>query len=253
VARSVNPRPSNPEPAKPAALRASREQAMNYFTVGGKFLGTGILVVMAISCATSQADDFGKRKTYVAISISGTPSTTDVAGTTYSFKPSTTGGRTGTTSFSITNKPAWASFSISNGTLSGTPSANQTGTYANVTIQVTDGTTSATLTPFSISVTAPLASTATTSTTTTTGSASLNWTAPSQNTDGSPLTDLAGYTVYYGSSPTSMTNKVVVASATTTSYTVGSLPKGTYYFGLTALTSTGIESALSNIGSKTIN
>lgn len=232
---------------------------MNGFKVGSKFLGTGILVLTALVGTIAQAGTTtsNKTKTYTAISISGTPATTDVAGTTYSFKPTINGGNTSTKTFSITNKPVWASFSISSGTLSGTPNTKQLGTYSNVTIKVTDGTTSATLAPFSIAVTAPVTSTTTTTTatttTTTTGSASLNWTAPSQNTDGSPLTDLAGYTVYYGTSPTSMTSKIVVAGATATSYTVGSLPKGTYYFGLTAYTSTGIESALSGIGSKTIN
>ena len=34
------------------------------------------------------------------------------------------------------------------------------------------------------------------------GSASLNWTAPTKNTDGTSLTDLAGYKVVFGSSAT---------------------------------------------------
>jgi hypothetical protein len=230
---------------------------MNGNKNGGKFFGVGILVATALfglaNPATTQAASGGQKTTTSPLTISGTPATTDVAGTTYSFKPGTSGGGK-TKSFSITNKPVWATFSISTGALSGTPSANQAGTYGNVSIKVTDGTTTATLSPFSIAVTAPLTTTATATTTTTTktGSAALAWTAPSQNTDGSALTDLAGYTVYYGTSPTSMTNKIVVASASASSYTVGNLGTGTYYFGLTAYTSTGVESALSSIGSKTI-
>jgi hypothetical protein len=221
---------------------------MNGFKFGSKTLGISFLIGAALIGALAPNAAFaGKTKTYTAISISGTPATTDVAGTTYSFKPSTSGGST-TKSFSIANKPAWASFSISSGSLSGTPTTAQVGTYSNVTITVTDGTTTATLSPFSVAVTAPL-----TAPTVTTGSATLSWTAPTQNTDGSTMTDLAGYTVYYGTSPTTMTNKIVVNGTSATSYTVGSLSSGTYYFGLTAFNTSGVESSLSNIGSKTIN
>ena len=38
-----------------------------------------------------------------------------------------------------------------------------------------------------------------------TGSATVNWTAPTTNTDGTPLTNLAAFRVYYGTSSTSLT------------------------------------------------
>ena len=178
---------------------------------------------------------------------SGTAPTSVLAGSLYSFAPNTSGGGS-TKSFSISNKPAWASFSISTGKLSGTPLLTQVGNYSNVTITVTDGTSTATLSPFAIAVTAPVAST-----TATTGSAALTWAPPTQNTDGTALVDLAGYAIYYGTNASSLSNRIVVASASATSYTVTNLPAGTYYFALAAYTSTGIESALSSIGSKTIN
>ena len=84
------------------------------------------------------------------------------------------------------------------------------------------------------------------------GSASLAWTPPTQNTDGSSLTNLAGYTIYYGPGPTSLSNKVVIANPGLSTYLVGNLASGTYYFGITAYTTLGTESAMSNIGSKTI-
>ena len=84
------------------------------------------------------------------------------------------------------------------------------------------------------------------------GSATLAWQAPTSNTNGSALSDLAGYHIYYGTSAGSMTQTVNVPSASATSYVVGSLSTGTWYFGITAYTNTGLESALSNIGSKTI-
>lgn len=87
--------------------------------------------------------------------ISGTPATSVQAGTPYSFTPSATDAETpqGLT-FSILNRPSWASFSSVTGTLSGTPSANQAGTYANIVISVSDGALVAALPTFSLTVTA---------------------------------------------------------------------------------------------------
>ena len=70
------------------------------------------------------------------------------------------------------------------GRLSGTPAAANVGTTANIVISVSDGTASATLPAFSITVNAVV-----------TGSADLTWTAPTKNEDGSALSNLAGYKV----------------------------------------------------------
>jgi hypothetical protein len=100
-----------------------------------------------------------------------------------------------TLSFSVQNKPAWANFSIASGLLSGTPTSTQTGTFGNIVISVSDGQASSALPAFGITVTAPI---------NTTGSATVSLTPPAQNTDGSPLTDLAGMRVYYGTSSSSL-------------------------------------------------
>ena len=89
-------------------------------------------------------------------------------------------------------------------------------------------------------------------TTPTTGSAKLTWTAPTTNTNGSALTNLAGYYIYYGNSSGSMTNKITVSDPSTVSYTVGNLASGTWYFGIVAYTNSGLQSSMSNVGSKTI-
>jgi hypothetical protein len=83
------------------------------------------------------------------------------------------------------------------------------------------------------------------------GTATLTWTAPTTNTDGTPVTPLSGYTIYYGTSPGALTQSVAV-SASTTSYTVTGLAAGTWYFGMAADAADGTESAMSNVGSKTI-
>ncbi len=84
---------------------------------------------------------------------------------------------------------------------------------------------------------------------TVTGSATLSWAAPTTNTDGTPLTDLAGYKIYYGTSPGNYTTSIDIGNVTT--YTITNLSTGTYYFTVTAYDSSGIESSYSNQVNKT--
>jgi hypothetical protein len=84
------------------------------------------------------------------------------------------------------------------------------------------------------------------------GGATLDWTPVTQNTDGTVLTDLAGYKVYYGTSRNTLNEVVLIANPSVTTYLVTDLPSGTWYFGVTAYVSNGTESALSNIGQKAI-
>ena len=177
-----------------------------------------------------------------APTISGAPATADTVGTPYTFTPKAGDTDGDTLSFSIQNKPAWAAFSIASGTLSGTPATADAGAYANIVISVSDGHTSASLAPFSIDVSQPAAS----------ATATLTWTAPTTNTNGSALTDLAGYHIHYGSSPGALSTVIDVANAGATSYVVSSLASGTWYFAVSAYTTGGLESALSNSGSKSI-
>jgi hypothetical protein len=84
------------------------------------------------------------------------------------------------------------------------------------------------------------------------GSAALTWTPVTKDTNGTPITNLAGYQVHYGTSANAMNTVVVLANASLTNYLVSNLSSGTWYFGVTAYTTTGMQSALSNIGQKTI-
>ncbi|MBS0394697.1 MAG: hypothetical protein JSR54_08730 [Proteobacteria bacterium] len=173
--------------------------------------------------------------------ISGTPPTSVQAGKLYSFQPTATSPSGATLTFSIANAPSWATFSTTTGLLSGTPGSGAVGTYANVSISVSDGTNTATLPAFTITVTAASS-----------GSATVSWVAPTTRTDGTPLTNLAGFRVYYGTSPGTYTTSITVANPTVTSYVVSSLTSGTYYFVTTAYDTNGLESAYSAGGSKTI-
>ena len=78
---------------------------------------------------------------------------------------------------------------------------------------------------------------------TTDGVATLDWQPPTSNTDGTALTDLAGYTVYYGTSPDNLSQSVKVSNAGLSAYTVTGLTSGTWYFAVTSYSSDGVESA----------
>jgi hypothetical protein len=80
--------------------------------------------------------------------------------------------------------------------------------------------------------------------------ATLSWVAPTTNTDGTPLTDLAGYKIHYGTASGNYSSAINVGNTTTSA--VSNLNDGaTYYFAVTAYDTSGMESAYSNEVSKT--
>jgi hypothetical protein len=84
------------------------------------------------------------------------------------------------------------------------------------------------------------------------GSATLSWTPPTENTDGTALTDLAGYRIYYGTDMNNLSQLVTIASVGVTRYVIDNLTQGTWYFTIRAYNSVGAESSESNSASKTI-
>jgi hypothetical protein len=162
-------------------------------------------------------------------------------GASYSFTPSATDADGNTLTFSIANAPPWATFNSSTGRLTGTPTAAQVGSYSNITISVSDGTATASLPAFNIQVVA-----------TATGSVTLTWTPPTQNTDGSPLNNLAGYKIYWGTSAGSYSKSVTVYNPGLATYVVEQLTPAQWYFAVTAFSASGAESGYSNVASKRI-
>jgi hypothetical protein len=131
-------------------------------------------------------------------------------------------------------------FNTTSGRLSGTPSAANVGVYSNITIGVSDSRAQASLVPFAIAVTGGSSGGGT-------GSATISWTAPTQNTDGSTLTNLAGFDVLYGTSASTLTKSIRVMGSVST-YVVQSLASGTtYYFAVRTVTSDDTLSALSSV------
>jgi hypothetical protein len=174
-----------------------------------------------------------------APTISGTPPAAVMTGQAYDFAPSAADADGNPLTFTIQNRPSWATFNAATGRLSGTPSA--TGNFANIVISVSDGTASASLAPFTIVVTAtPVAS------------ATLSWITPTQNTDGSTLTNLAGFRIYSGTSANTLSQLVDISSTSVTSYVVNNLSQGTWYFAVKSYNVAGAESDLSSLVSKTV-
>jgi hypothetical protein len=176
-----------------------------------------------------------------APTISGTATPAVNASSPYSFTPSAADADGDTLAFTIQNKPAWATFNTATGRLSGTPSASDVGTYSNISISVSDGAMSTALSPFAIAVTSV-----------SNGRATLSWTAPTENTDGSSLSNLSGYRIRYGTSASALTRTIVINNASVTTYVVEDLAPSMWFFAVTAVTSSGTESSHSNVASKQI-
>jgi hypothetical protein len=204
---------------------------------------TGIVISVSDGQASSSLTAFS-----VAVSssnraptISGAPATSVVAGQSYSFTPSATDPDGDPLTFSISGKPSWATFNTGTGQLTGTPGQGTAGTYANIVISVTDGKVKTSLAAFTITVQQ-----------TGSGSATLSWSPPTTRTDGTPLTDLAGYRIYYGTTSGNYPNKVTIDNPGVTTYVVEDLASGTHYFAMTVFDTAGVESARTNPVSKKI-
>ncbi len=206
---------------------------------------SGIVISVSDGKVTTSLPAFSITVTGAANSapkISGSPATALNVGSAYLFKPVASDANGDTLTFSIANKPAWAAFNTTTGQLSGTPAAANVGTYSGIVISVSDGKTSTSLGAFAIAVTQV-----------STGSVTLTWTAPTQNTDGTQLTNLASYRIYYGTNSAALTQTVDVTNASISTYVISNLSPGTWYFAVKAKSVAGVESDLSNMASKAVN
>ena len=116
--------------------------------------------------------------------IGGNPELVAVMSNAYAFEPAASDGDGDTLSFSIRNKPAWASFDAATGRLEGIPQFGDAGSYDNISISVSDGSASASLPAFSIAVSQDGL-----------GSVRLEWAPPQFNTDGTYACDLACFAI----------------------------------------------------------
>jgi len=119
-------------------------------------VGTYNSILISVNDGTVSTDlaTFGLTVVNVndAPTISGTPATTANQGVNYSFTPTANDIDGDSLTFSIQNKPTWASFDSATGTLSGIPSESDAGNFANIQIGVSDGTVTTNLSAFNIDV-----------------------------------------------------------------------------------------------------
>ncbi len=85
------------------------------------------------------------------------------------------------------------------------------------------------------------------------GKATVSWTAPLTNTDGTPLADLSSFKILFGTSATNLNQTALVAGADATSGQIDNLtPNTTWYFAVRAVNSKGAESDNSAVVPKLI-
>lgn len=158
---------------------------------------------------------------------------TIAVGVAFEFTPHAAGSNSGNVVYSASNVPSWASFDETTGRIGGTPPPGSEGVYGNIVISANDGTNAS-----SVSLTIEVVSQGD-------ASISLSWTAPLEYEDGSALTDLAGYVIYYGTSAGDYDASVTIKNAGITTYLLEGLTPGTYYLVATAVNSAGVESRFS--------
>ncbi len=252
-AYSFTPTASDPDGDSLAFSITGKPSWANFNTTTGRLSGTpdnsdagdyaGIRISVTDGQATASLAAFSISVSAVNRSptISGNPPGQLNEGTAYSFTPTASDPDNDALSFSVEGLPSWANFNTSSGSISGTPGSGDVRTYSGITITVSDGSASANLGPFSITVNAISL-----------GSVTLNWTPPTENDDGTALTDLAGYKIYWGTTPANYTNSVTIDRGLTT-YVVEYLAPGTYEFVATSFNTAGVESVYSNPATKVVN
>jgi hypothetical protein len=187
--------------------------------------------LMSMACLSAEAQ----------ITIAGTPPATATVGREYSFTPVVRDANGNAVEFNYVGRPPWSPFDRHTGSIIGTPTSP--GTYPNIQIQAWDGQHFAVTAPFTITVlpagAAPPAENA--------ASATVSWAKPSLNTDGSPLTNLAGYVVRYGTTATALDTQVQVTSPNVTSLEINHLAPGNWYFEVAAVTAAEIQGRFSPV------
>jgi hypothetical protein len=174
--------------------------------------------------------------------IAGSPAREAQIGQAYQFQPTARDADGDALRFTIANRPGWASFDPATGRLSGTPGASAAGTYADVKIRVTDGVATVALPAFGIVVQQV-----------SNGHATVSWQPPTQREDGTPLSNLAGYRIRYGTQPDRPSMVLDIPNGGITSAVVENLPPSTYYFSISAYDREGLESEGTLPVSKTIS
>jgi len=175
-------------------------------------------------------------------SITGVPASAVYENTSYRFAPTATDSDADLLTYSISNKPSWASFDRATGVLTGAPQNSDIGITSNIKISVSDGISFAvSLAEFSITVEST--------------TALLSWVAPTTNADSSPLSlsEIKGYKIYTGTDANNLTLLFDTDDPTVNEHTIRNLEAAKHYYAITTYNQSEIESDFSVLVSKTIN
>jgi len=206
-----------------------------------RLIGLAISMLVLNGCLTPSGESQQAQEpsapggTNSAPTILGNPANGITIGQVYTFVPTASDADGDTLTFSVTNLPGWATFDSTTGELSGQPTLGDEGTISGISISVSDGLLSASLSAFSIQVTQSSL-----------GAATLTLIAPAVHTDGTAFTDLASYKLYFGTSRGAYPNQLFVDNPGVSDYVVENLAPATYFFVATALNTAGMESGYSN-------
>jgi Putative Ig domain len=183
-----------------------------------------------------------------ALQIAGAAATSVTVGQNYRFQPRATDTGNDVLTFAISGAPTWTTFDSATGRIAGTPTSADVGVDKAIVLRVSNATAIVYLAPFTITVLAAPVVPASSS-----GNVSVAWIPPTENTDGSVLMNLGGYVIHYGTASKTYTSTITLTNPGLTLYVIESLPAGTYYFAMTARTTSGVESSLSAEASTTIS
>jgi len=121
---------------------------------GAAIIGVEIVFLFLVGCDNTQlAPDAIVSPMNHPPAVTGTPATSVVVGSVYHFVPTATDADNDLLTFSITNKPSWATFTSNDGMLHGTPVVTDVGTTLGIVISVTDRHASVSLPAFNLAVT----------------------------------------------------------------------------------------------------
>jgi len=200
-----------------------------------------IVMLCVSACSSSSSDSSASDQGNRPPSLSGSPPAYAMLDLIYSFTPGSGDPDGNMLSYSVSNMPAWASFDTATGKLTGTPSMQHVGIHGDIAISVSDGQATTDLPTFSIEVIAGA-----------TGSLALSWAPPTQSADGSPLDDLAGYRIRWGTQTGDHPNLLELNNPGISSYVIDNLAPGNYFLLVFAVDTSNNESGASNEADGTV-
>lgn len=164
------------------------------------------------------------------------------ANSEYFFKPTAADPDDDALRYSLANQPQWMNFDRDTGIIRGQPRLADIGYYSDIILQVSDGLLTDVM-ALNIEVMAADQFV---------GTATIAWAPPVEHEDGTPLLDLAGFNIYYGTRAGDYPERITVDNPGITRFVVDGLNTGTYYFVTTAFNRLGAESDFSNMVVRTV-